>query len=135
MRTNRINTLVRLCGTTIALAFFAAIAGMANALGNGATRLLWSSGTLVEPNSTRFDYNPMSYARCMDQVLKVKDNLPTKGADGQTLFAGGVPTKRISTDECKRCGDTWVVSSHGKAKTSTAVHTLVSRGPERLACG
>lgn len=134
MRINRINTLARLCGMTTALALFATIAGMANAQGMGATRLLRLSGTLVEPKSARIDYKPMSYARCTDQVLKVKDSLSNKGADGRTLLAGGVPTKRISAHECERCGNTWVVSGHGKGKTSTAVHTLASCGPERLAC-
>lgn len=134
MKINRINTLARLCGMTIALALFSGVAGMANAQEKGATRLLRLSGTLVEPKSAPSDYKPMSCAKCTDRILEVKDNLPTKGAGARTLLAGGVPTKRVSTHECEGCGNTWVVSGHGKAKTSTAVHTCTSCGAASLAC-
>jgi hypothetical protein len=134
MKTNRINIIARVCGCTVALALFAGIGGLANAQEKGATRLLRLSGTLVEPKSAPSDYKPMSCAKCTDRVVEVKDLAPTKGAGARALLAGGVPTKRVSTHECEGCGNTWVVSGHGKAKTSTAVHTCTSCGAESLAC-
>ena len=134
LKINRINTLARLCGMTIALALWAGVVGMANAQEKGATRLLRLSGTLVEPKSAPSGYKPISCAKCTDRVVVVKDNVPTKGAGARALLAGGVPTKNVTTHECDGCGNTWVLRGHGKAKTMTAVHTCTSCGAESLAC-
>lgn len=134
MKINRINTLARLCGMTVALALFAGMAGVANAQEKGATRQLRLSGTLIEVKSTPSDYKAMSCAKCTDRVVEVKDNVPTQGAGARALLARGVPTKRVSTHECESCGNTWVLKGHGKAKTMTSVHTCTSCGAESLAC-
>jgi hypothetical protein len=138
MKINRIKTLARLCGMTFAAALLFGTIGALSAseiptAKGGATKLMELTGRVVtkaEPSN----YKPMSCAKCTDRVVEVKDNLPTKGAGARALLAGGVPTKRVSTHECEGCGNTWVVSGHGKAKTSTAVHTCTSCGAESLAC-
>lgn len=140
MKTNRINIIARLCGCTVALALFAGAAATLRGADiptakGGASKLLELTGRpATAPKPEASDYKPMSCAKCTDRIVEVKDNLPTKGAGARTLLAGGVPTIRVSTHECEGCGNTWVVSGHGKAKTSTAVHTCTSCGAESLAC-
>lgn len=134
MKTNRINTLARLTGMTAALVLFAGIAGIANAQEKGATKQLRLSGSLVAPTSTATESKSMSCAKCTDRVVEVKDNSPIKGAGARALLAGGVPTKLVSTHECEGCGNKWVLTGHGKAKSMTAVHACTTCGAESLAC-
>ena len=137
MKINRINTLARLCGMTFAAALLVSTVGVLTASEiptgkGGATKLLELSGTLVTPKSAPSDYKPMSCGKCKDEVVQVRDT-DTKG--GARALLTGVPlTKLESRHGCEGCGNTWVVSGHGKAKTSTAVHTCTSCGAESLAC-
>src|SRR5688572_25315643 len=130
MKTNRINTLARLSGMTVALALFAGIAGFANAqeMGSakgGATKLLQLSGRLVTPKSGPSDHKPMSCAKCKDEYVRRVD-WTTRGANK--------PTITVANRLCDGCGNEWVVSGHGKAKASAAVHKCTSCGAESLAC-
>lgn len=137
MKTDRINTLARLCGITIALALLAGVVGMANAqekgsARGGASKLLELNGPQVKPQSVPSDYKPMSCIKCKDEVVQVRD-MDSKG--GARALLTGVPlTKSVSRHGCEGCGNAWVVSGHGKAKTSTAAHTCTSCGAESLAC-
>ena len=121
MKTNRINTLARLCGLTITLALLAGIGGLANAQEKGATRLLRLSGALVEPKSAPSDYKPMSCAKCKDEYVRRVD---------WTARGANKPTITVARHLCEGCGNEWVVSGHGKAKTTTAVHVCTSCGAE-----
>lgn len=125
MKTNRINTLARLTGMTIALAVFAGIGGLANAQEKGATRLLRLSGALVEPKSAPSDYKPMSCAKCKDEYVRRVD---------WTARGANKPTITVARHLCDGCGNEWVVSGHGKAKTTAAIHKCTSCGAESLAC-
>jgi len=125
MKTNRISTLARLTGITIALAVFGGIGGLANAQEKGATRLLRQTGALVEPKSAPSEYKPMTCAKCKDEYVSRVD---------WTARGANKPTILVARHLCDGCGNTWAVSGHGKAKTTTAVHTCTSCGVESLAC-
>ncbi len=130
MKTNRINTAARLTGLIIALTLFGGAAGTLDAgeiqTGRGgATKLLELSGRLVTPISDASEPRAMSCAKCRDEYLRRVD-WSARGANK--------PTITVTRHLCDGCGNTWVVSGHGKAKTSTAVHTCTSCGVESLAC-
>jgi hypothetical protein len=125
MKTNRINTLARLCGLTIALASFAGISGIANAQEKGATKLLLLSGRWVTPKVELSDYKPMSCAKCKDESVRRVD-WNARGANKPVITVG--------RHLCEGCGNKWAVSGHGKAATSRALHTCTSCGTETLAC-
>ena len=125
MKTNRINTLGRLTGMTIALAVFAGIGGLANAQEKGATRLLRMTGSLVEPKSAPSNHKSMSCAKCKDEYVRRVD---------WTARGANKPTVTVVRHGCEGCGNTWVVSGHGKAKTNEAVHKCTSCGEASLAC-
>lgn len=127
MKTNRINTLARLTGMTIALAVFAGIGGLANAQEKGATRLLRVSGALVEPKSTPSDYKPMSCANCKDSFVAVRDT-EVRGAGGKALVTSGSPRRIVAKHLCGSCVNEWVVKGHGKAKASVPIHKCASCG-------
>lgn len=130
MKTNRINTLARLSGLTVALALFSGAAGALNAgeipTGKGgATRLLELSGRLVTPKSEVGEYKPMSCAKCKDEHVSRVD---------WTARGANKPTITVARHLCDGCGNEWVVSGHGKAKTATASHKCTSCGAESFAC-
>jgi hypothetical protein len=125
MKTNRINTLGRACGLTVALAVFAGMGSLALGQEKGATQLLRLSGAPVDPKSAPSDFKPMSCTKCKDEYVSRVD-WSARGANK--------PTLTVARHLCEGCGNTWTVSGHGKAKTTTAVHTCNSCGAERLAC-
>ncbi len=130
MKKNRINTLARTTGMTIAMALFASAAAVLNAgeipTGKGgATRLLELSGRLVTPKIELVAPTPMPCAKCKDEYVTRTD---------WTARGANKPTITLASHLCRGCGNEWVVSGHGKAKTSTAAHTCTSCGAESLAC-
>jgi hypothetical protein len=137
MKTNRINTLARLCGMTFAAALLVSTVGVLTASEiptgkGGATKLLELSGTLVTPKSTPSDYKPMSCGKCKDEVVQVRD---TDSKGGARALLTGVPlTKSVSRHSCEGCGTDWNVVGHGKAKVSVASHKCTSCGEASLAC-
>jgi hypothetical protein len=130
MKTNRINTLARLCGLTIG---FAMLGGASSVLTageiptgkGGATRLLELSGRLVTPKVELAGVGPMSCGRCKNEYVTRTD---------WTARGANKPTITVASHLCGGCGNEWVVSGHGKAKISTAAHTCTSCGAESLAC-
>jgi len=130
MKTNRINTLARLCGLTIGLAMLAGAssglkAGEIQTGKGGATRLLELSGRLVTPRVESVARNPMSCAMCKDQYVTRTDS---------TVRGANKPAITVASHLCGGCGNEWVVSGHGKAKITTSVHTCTSCGAASLAC-
>jgi len=130
MKTNSINTPVRILGLTMALAVLGGVSGSLQAgeiaTGKGgATRLLELSGRLVTPKVELAALKPMSCAKCKDEYITRTDST-----------ARGVykPTAITVRHLCEACGNDWVVSGHGKAKTSTAIHKCTSCGADSLAC-
>ena len=130
MKTNRINTLARLCGLTIALAMFGGAAGTMRAgeiptAKGGASRLLEITGRSVTPKFEPSDRKPMSCAMCKDEYVTRID---------RTARGASKPTLLVANHLCGGCGNEWVESGHGKAKTSTSVHKCTSCGAESMAC-
>jgi hypothetical protein len=131
MKTNRNNRLARMTGFSLAAALLVGTAGALSAneiptAKGGATRLLELSGTLVTAKPrTSGVVKPMSCAKCRDQYVS--------RADG-TARGANKPAVTVAKHLCAGCENTWVVSGHGKAKASTAVHTCTSCGAESLAC-
>jgi hypothetical protein len=130
MKTNQINPMARLCGLTISLALFAGMAGalqageIATAKGGG-SRLLDLTGRPVTPRIEVNESKPMSCAKCKDGYVSRVD-YTARGANKPDLI--------IARHLCNSCGNEWVVTGHGKAKTSTAVHTCTTCGAESLTC-
>jgi predicted RNA-binding Zn-ribbon protein involved in translation (DUF1610 family) len=115
---------------TIAIALFAGAAAVLNAgeiqTGKGgATRLLELSGRLVTPRVESVARNPMSCAMCKDEYVTRTDS---------TARGANKPAITVASHLCGGCGNEWVVSGHGKAKTSTSVHKCTSCGAESMAC-
>lgn len=125
MKTNHNNRLARLCGLTITLALLAGMSGMANAQEKGATKLLRLGGTLIEPRSSASDSKPMSCLKCKDEYVSRVD-WSARGASK--------PTVLVAKHLCEGCANTLAVSGHGKAKTTTTLHSCSSCGAESLAC-
>ena len=130
MKTNRINTLARLCGLTIGLALLSGAASGLRASDlptgkGGATRLLELSGRLVTPKGEVSAHNPMSCAKCKNDYVRRVD---------WTARGAHKPIITVARHLCGGCGNEWVVSGHGKAQTTTTVHTCTSCGAESLAC-
>jgi hypothetical protein len=130
MKTNRINTMARLCGLTMTLALFAGPAGALRAgeipTGKGgASKLLDLTGRPVTPRIEVNETKPMSCAKCKDAYVSRVD-WAARGANK--------PELTIARHLCNGCANEWVVSGHGKAKTSTALHKCTSCGAESLAC-
>ena len=129
MKTNRINTLARLSGLTIALSLFAG-AAILNAEEvqtgrGGATKLLGLSGRLVTPTAEVTSPTAMACAKCKDEYV-TRTDWTARGVNKPTLTA----TRHL----CESCGNDWVVSGHGKGKTTTAVHKCTSCGAESMTC-
>jgi len=127
MKTTRNNRMARLTGMTIALAWFAGVAGVSAQEGakGGATKLLELSGRLVTPNSRPSDLKTMSCAKCKDGFVS-KVDWTTRGANKPTLTA----VKHL----CSSCGSDVNVVGHGKTKVSVATHTCTTCGADSLAC-
>jgi hypothetical protein len=130
MKTNRINTLARLCGLTIGLALLSGAssglkAGEIATGKGGATRLLELSGRLVTPKVEPAALNPMSCAKCKDDYV-TRTDWTARGASKPALL--------VANHLCGGCGNEWVESGHGKAKISTSVHKCTSCGAESMAC-
>lgn len=130
MKTNYINTLSRLTGMSIALALFAGAAvtlkaGEIQTGKGGSSRLLELTGRSVTPKPGTSDHKPMSCAKCNDEYTSRVD-WSARGANKPTII--------VARHLCDGCSNNWVVSGHGKAKTTTAVHVCTSCGAESLAC-
>ncbi len=130
MKTNLNNTLARVTGFGLAVAFLAGTAGFLTAsevptAKGGASRLMELTGRPVTPKSEAGNYKPMSCAKCKDEYVRRVD---------WTARGANKPTVIVANHLCDGCGNEWVVSGHGKAKTSAAVHKCTSCGAESLAC-
>lgn len=130
MKTQRINSLARLTGLTIALALFAGVAGGASAqetgtAKGGATKLLQLNGSLVTPKAEPDNSKPMSCAMCKNEYLKTKD-WAARGANK--------PYVTLVRHLCDGCADTITVTGHGKAKHDVVTHKCTSCGAEDAAC-
>jgi hypothetical protein len=130
MKTNRINTLARLCGLTITLAMFGGAAGTLRAgeiptARGGSSRLLEITGRPVAPKFEPGDRKPMSCVKCKDKYV-TRTDWTARGASKPALL--------VASHLCGGCGNEWVESGHGKAKTSTSVHKCISCGADSLAC-
>ena len=130
MKTNRINRLARMCGLTVGLAMLGTAAGTLSAgeiptAKGGGTKLLELSGRLVTPKVELATARPMSCAKCKDRHVTRTD---------WTARGAIKPVIMVANHLCSGCGNTWVISGHGKAKTSTATHTCTSCGVESPAC-
>ena len=126
----KITRIGRIVGFAIAVALFAGVTATGNAQENGsakggATRLMQLNAPKAAALVTTPDYKPMACAHCKDRVITVRDT-DTRGAGARTLVSGGAPTKTIAKHLCNACGNEWVVSGHGKAKTFLAVHKCAS---------
>ena len=126
----KITTTGRIVGFAIAVALFAGVTVTGNAqekgsAKGGATRLMQLNAPKATAPVTTPDYKPMSCAQCKDIVITVRDT-DTRGAGARTLVSGGAPSNTIAKHLCNACGNEWVVSGHGKAKTFLAVHTCAS---------
>ena len=130
MKTNRINTLARLCGLTIALAMLGGATGtlrageIATAKG-GASKQLELTGLSLTPKSEPSNYKPMSCGNCKDEYVSRVD-LSARGAHK--------PTIRVAKHLCGSCANEWVVTGHGKAKRDVATHKCTSCDAESVAC-
>ena len=131
MKTNRTNTMTRLCGLTMTLVLFAATAAVLRGADiptakGGASKLLEiTERPATAAKGEAGDYKPMSCAKCRDEYVRRVD---------WTARGASKPAITVARHLCEGCGNTWVVSGHGKAKTSTASHTCTSCGAESLAC-
>lgn len=130
MKINRINTLARLCGMTLAVALFAGIAGMANAqekgsAKGGATKLMEVTGRAATAKADPSNYTPMSCPKCKNDFVRRVD---------WTARGASKPVVAVVRHLCGGCENDLVVSGHGKAKITTTVHTCNSCGAENLAC-
>jgi len=126
----KITTTGRIVGFAIAVALFAGVTATGNAqekgsAKGGATRLMQLNAPKAAAPVTIPDYKPMSCAHCQDTVITVRDS-DTRGAGARTLVSGSAPTKTIAKHLCNACGNEWVGSGHGKAKTFLAVHKCAS---------
>lgn len=130
MKTNRVDTLARLCGWTLGLALVAGEVFVLNAgeivTGKGgATRLLELSGRLVTPKIESVTRHPMLCAKCKDKYVTRTD---------WTARGASKPTVLVASHPCGGCGNEWIVSGHGKAKTNLASHTCTGCSAESPAC-
>jgi len=136
LKTTQINTLARLRGLPIALAFFAGVAGEVKAGGDGkgAVRLLELSRRVQPPAApTVSEFKAMSCPKCKD-VWPTKPDITSRGLGGRSLVAQGVPTQTVAQHLCDGCGVDWTISGHGKGKVAVANHKCTSCGAESLAC-
>ncbi len=134
MKTSRVNVLSTVAGLIAVLAFSATAAfGQVPEKGSakGGAMLLMKHRP---PVSKPANYQPMSCPKCKDFTWTVKDNEPTKGAAARAQLAGGVPTKLVSSHECKGCGVEWKSTGHGRAKVTVAIHKCTSCGSEVATC-
>jgi hypothetical protein len=130
MKTNRINTMARLCGLTATLVVFAGPAGALRAgeiaTGKGgASTLLDLTGRPVTPRIEANENKPMSCAKCKEEYVTRVD---------WTARGANKPILTVARHLCTTCGSEWLVTGHGKAKTSTAVHKCTSCGAETPVC-
>lgn len=136
MKINRINSMSRLAGITVALALIAGSGGLAQAQ----YKATGDDGIAASPKLRQFldEYKrgrtpapppkrlpQMSCPKCKDEHLRRVD-WSARGAYKPSITV----TKHL----CGGCRNTWLVSGHGRAKTTTAVHTCTSCGEENLAC-
>src|SRR5262245_52326091 len=136
MNTNRINTMARLTGITIAIALLAGTAASARAQykatgDDGITasprvrQLLDERTRNRTPAVAPAEIPKMACPKCTDKVTK-KVDLTARGANK--------PTVLVTTHQCNSCGNEWVVTGHGKAKRTVTVHKCTNCGAENLAC-
>ena len=130
MKTNRINTLARLCGLTITLALFGGAAGTLRAgeiptAKGGASRLLEITGRSVTPKFEPSDRKPMSCAMCKDEYVTRMD---------RTARGASKPTLLVANHLCGGCGNEWVESGHGKAKKDMLKHICMTCGSKDAFC-
>src|SRR5689334_9024257 len=117
MKAKNINASVPILGLTIALAVMGASSSLKAAEiptgKGGGTRLLELGGRLVTPKVELATIKPMSCAKCKDEYVTRTD---------WTARGVSKPATVAIRHLCKACGNEWVVSGHGKAKTTTALH-------------
>ena len=83
---------------------------------------------------SRSDFQRMTCPKCMDTLVALKRNEPTKGAGAKALMAGGVPTSFVPRHNCDGCSVVWSTTGHGKAKLCVAEHKCESCGSEMADC-
>jgi hypothetical protein len=128
MKANRITTLARVTGMTIALALFAGVSGQLyaqNGAKGGATKLLELSGGAITSQAEASNDKPMSCAKCKDEFVQRVDR-SARGANK--------PVITVTTHLCNGCGTDWNVVGHGKAQVSVATHKCTSCGAATVAC-
>jgi hypothetical protein len=129
MKINRISTMARLTGISIALALLTGFSGQVNAQNGakgGATKLLEPNGRSFTRKVETSDYKPMSCSKCKDEVIQVRNTDSKGGARG--LLTGVPLTKAVARHGCNACSVDWTVTGHGRARVSIATHKCTSCG-------